>query len=142
MHRIVALIAVIVFITQLFSACGRNGKGGNTGGYDTIALRYADNLLLLRQGDCTLAILRNPWDTLQTLHTYVLVPKGKTLPSDLPEGTLVRTPLSCSVVYSSVHCSLLQMLGVMQNIGGICVVHPAMAGKRGCVARSWEAASV
>lgn len=120
MHRIVALIAVIVFITQLFSACGRNGKGGNTGGYDTIALRYADNLLLLRQGDCTLAILRNPWDTLQTLHTYVLVPKGKTLPSDLPEGTLVRTPLSCSVVYSSVHCSLLQMLGVMQNIGGIC----------------------
>lgn len=71
---------------------------------DTIPLRYAENLTLVSYPDYTLATLRNPWDTLHTLHTYILVPKDRELPAHLPEGTVVRTPLSKSVIYSSVHC--------------------------------------
>ena len=54
------------------------------------------------------------------LHTYVLVDKEKSLPADLPEGTLVRTPLSKAVVYSSVHCGLLDQIGALESIGGVC----------------------
>ncbi len=87
---------------------------------DTIPLRYADNLTLVTHSDYTVAILRNPWDTLKTLHTYVLVPASQPLPAHLPEGTIVRTPLRKSLIYSSVHCSLMDKLGVAGSIGGVC----------------------
>ncbi|WP_308756649.1 ABC transporter substrate-binding protein [uncultured Bacteroides sp.] len=87
---------------------------------DTIFLRYADNLALVAYPDYTVATLRNPWDTLKTLHTYVLVPASRPLPAHLPAGTVVRTPLRKAVVYSSVHCSLMDKLGVAGSIGGVC----------------------
>ena len=87
---------------------------------DTLDLRYASNLMLVDYGEFQVATLRNPWDTLRTLHTYVLVPCGDSLPAGLPEGTVVRTPLENSVVYSSVHCALLEELGALEAIGGVC----------------------
>lgn len=87
---------------------------------DTLSLHYAENLTLVTYPDYTIATLRNPWDTLKTLHTYILVPKEKPLPEQLPEGTVVRTPLSKSVIYSSVHCSLIDKLGAFKSIGGVC----------------------
>ena len=83
-------------------------------------MRYAENLSLSATEDYTIARLRNPWDTTRILHTYVLVDKKKSLPADLPEGTLVRTPLSKAVVYSSVHCGLLNQIGALKSIGGVC----------------------
>ena len=83
-------------------------------------MRYAENLSLSATEDYTIARLRNPWDTTRILHTYVLVDKEKSLPADLPEGTLVRTPLSKAVVYSSVHCGLLNQIGALKSIGGVC----------------------
>ena len=82
---------------------------------DTIPLRYADNLTLVSYPDYTIATLRNPWDTLKTLHTYILVPASQPLPAHLPEGTIVRTPLR-----KSVHCSLMDKLGAAGCIGGVC----------------------
>ena len=68
---------------------------------DTIPLRYADNLTLVSYPDYTIATLRNPWDTLKTLHTYILVPASQPLPAHLPEGTIVRTPLRKSDLRSA-----------------------------------------
>lgn len=102
-------------------ACGGRGKASLAlSGGDTLALRYADNLMMVDFPDYSVATLRNPWDTLQTMHTYVLVPKDKPLPDSLPAGTVVRTPLAHSLVYSSVHCGLLGDLGVLEAIGGVC----------------------
>ena len=102
-------------------ACGGRGKASLAlSGGDTLSLRHAENLIVVEYPDYTLAALRNPWDTLKTLHTYVLVPKDKPLPDNLPEGTVVRTPLARSLVYSSVHCGLLADLGVADAIGGVC----------------------
>lgn len=106
---------------MFLSSCGGRSKTASAlvqG--DTIPLRYADNLTLVAYPDYTVATLRNPWDTLKTLHTYVLVPAAKPLPAHLPEGTVVRTPLSKSVIYSSVHCGLVDKLGAFGSIGGIC----------------------
>ena len=83
-------------------------------------LRYAENITLKDAGDYTVAVVRNPWDTTKVLHTYILVPSDTEMPSDRPEGTVVRTPLESSLVYSSVHSSLISELGAGDAITGVC----------------------
>lgn len=116
------ILSVFIGMVALFlSACGGRNKATSaltTG--DTIPLRYAENLIIVTYPGYTLATLRNPWDTLRTLHNYILVPAAEPLPAHLPQGTLVRTPLSKAVIYSSVHCGLVNNLGAFSSIGGIC----------------------
>lgn len=134
-------LLICLFAVLLLSSCGGRSKTASVfAAGDTIALHYAENLTLVSYPDYTLATLHNPWDTLHTLHTYVLVPKDRELPAHLPAGTVVRTPLSKSVIYSSVHCGLMDNLGVFGSIGGVCdlkyiklpVVHEAC--RRGAIA--------
>ena len=114
-------VILFTFLLALLSACGGRSKSSSViEAEETIPLRYAENLSLSATEDYTIARLRNPWDTTRILHTYVLVDKEKPLPADLPEGTLVRTPLSKAVVYSSVHCGLLNQIGALKSIGGVC----------------------
>lgn len=119
--RKVTLLFLMLTLVLFLSAC--SGKDKTVSVFisgDTIPLRYADNLTLVNYPDYTIATLRNPWDTLKTLHTYILVPASQPLPVHLPEGTIVRTPLRKSVIYSSVHCSLMDKLGAAGCIGGVC----------------------
>ena len=105
----------------LLSACGgKNSTASGSAQGDTIPLHYSSNLSLIDYEDYIVAQLRNPWDTAKILHTYVLVDKKQPLPQELPQGTLVRTPLSKAVIYSSVHCSLLKDFGALNSIGGVC----------------------
>lgn len=116
-----SLFIHLMLSVLLFSACGGRSKTASViEAEKAIPLRYAENLSLSATEDYTIARLRNPWDTTRILHTYVLVDKEKSLPADLPEGTLVRTPLSKAVVYSSVHCGLLNQIGALKSIGGVC----------------------
>ena len=114
-------VILFIFLLALLSSCGGKSKTASViEAEEAIPLRYAENLSLSATEDYTIARLRNPWDTTRILHTYVLVDKEKSLPADLPEGTLVRTPLSKAVVYSSVHCGLLNQIGALKSIGGVC----------------------
>lgn len=115
------LLSAIAILTLLFSACGGGGKvSSHLSGGDTLPLHHAENLTLVQYTDYVVATLRNPWDTLKTLHTYILVPRQSPLPQNLPEGTVIRTPLTNALVYSSVHCSLLHQLNALNRIGGVC----------------------
>lgn len=119
----ISLFSHSILVVLLLTACGGRSKTASapTGGEEEIALRYATNLSLSQAENYTVARLRNPWDTTRTLHTYVLVDHNRPLPRNLPEGsTVVRTPLQKAVVYSSVHCSLLQQIGATASIGGVC----------------------
>lgn len=114
-------LTIFISLLILLSACsGRSKTSVATTTEKEIPLHYAENLSLADAGEYTVARLRNPWDTTKILHTYLLIDKNKPLPAHLPEGTLVRTPLSKTIVYSSVHCSLLQQIGAFQSIGGVC----------------------
>ncbi len=76
-------------------------------------------LLTMEQGNgFTLVTVANPWKG-GVLHRYVLVPRDAELPHDLPEGTIVRTPVKRALVYSSVHTSLLRDLGAIDAVRGI-----------------------
>ncbi|MCD8292365.1 MAG: ABC transporter substrate-binding protein [Prevotellaceae bacterium] len=117
MKRYLLYTAAVIL---LLSACKGGGGVTTTSVGRGLNLRYAANLTLTAYDDYTVATLRNPWDTLRALHTYILVPAGRPLPARLPEGTVLRTPLTRAVVYSSVHCSLLDELGVVQSVAGVC----------------------
>ena len=76
-------------------------------------------LLTMEQHDgYTVATVANPWGE-GVMQRYVLVPVDAQLPDSLPEGTIVRTPLSNALVYSAVHSSLFAELGSHEAVKGI-----------------------
>lgn len=104
----------------LLSACnGKSKSSFDVSDGDTIDIRYAQNITITSLKDYYVATLRNPWDTTKILHRYILVDKNVDLPTNIPEGTLVRTPISKAIVYSSVHMSLLNELGAFNSIAGV-----------------------
>ena len=114
------LSALIAFIVLLLSACGGGSKTSSAINGEIIPMKYAENLKLMKGDGYTEAVLRNPWDTTALLRTYILVDKDSEMPKHLPEGTLVRTPLSKALVYTATHCNLIHELGTVKSIGGIC----------------------
>ncbi len=117
----ILLSAHIGLIVLLLSACGGRSKTSSTAHpEEIIPLKYAENLLMTKGKGYTRVQIRNPWDTTSVLSTYILVDKYNEMPEQLPEGTLVRTPLSKALVYTTVHCNLIKELGAVQSIGGIC----------------------
>lgn len=93
-------------------------------------LRHATLLHIGRGDDHSVVTVRNPWDTTRVLQRYVLVPHDAPLPSPLPEGTLIRTPLRRTLSQSSVHAALAVRLEVGHRLAGICdegyVISPAV----------------
>lgn len=83
-------------------------------------MEYAEQITIDSCENHIVVRVRNPWDTTKILHTYVLVERGIELPSELPDGTLVRVPVEKALVYSAVHCGLLDELGALDRIGGVC----------------------
>mgnify|MGYP002514890273 FL=1 len=116
------LSAHIVTIVLLLSACGGGSKTSSAFEGKVLPLKYAENLTLIQGEGYTEAVLRNPWDTTSILRTYILVDKDKEVPDHLPEGTIVRTPLSKALVYTATHCHLIHELGAVKSIGGICEI--------------------
>lgn len=113
-------IAVCAFMLLSPSCVGERSHAQVSHG-DTLDIRYASYLQIVECKNYTLVTLRNPWDTLKTLHSYVLVSREKTFDADsLPAGTIVRVPLRRSVVYTAVHCGLLDELGALDAIVGVC----------------------
>ena len=112
----------IVTIVLLLSACSGGSKTSSAFEGEVLPLKYAENLTLIQGEGYTEARLRNPWDTTSILRTYILVDKDKEVPNHLPEGTLVRTPLSKALVYTATHCNLIHELGAVKSIGGICEI--------------------
>ena len=110
-----------IMVLPLFASCGANGGSNHAMPEgDTIPIKYVTNLTMVDYGDYIKADFRNPWDTTKNLQTFLLVPHDSELPADLPKGTVVRTPLRRSIVYTSVHNSLIEELGASEAVVGAC----------------------
>lgn len=79
----------------------------------------ADLLTLVDCGSYVVADIKNPWDSTRLLQRYVLVPDSAGNPEGLPEGTVVRTPLRNSLVYSGVHAGAIRDLGAIDAVRGV-----------------------
>ena len=107
-----------LFLAVLLSSCGGRQTASADGG-DTVPFRYAQLLQLVRYDGYTVATIRHPWRQDAVLHRYVLVPAAAPVPEGSPEGTVIRTPLRRSVVFTTVHCSLLSMLHREASVAGV-----------------------
>lgn len=86
----------------------------------TYVVHYAKGFEVKVYDDCKQVIVKDPWDSTKILHKYVLVDKKRNLPQSLPEGILIRTPLSNVLAYSTIHCSLINELKMAESIKGVC----------------------
>lgn len=120
LRRFVHITIAVCVGLFLFPSCGGGRQQAFLPEGDTLALRHATHLTMVEYDGYTLAVVRNPWDTTRVLHTYVLVEQGRELPEAVPEGTVVRVPLSRAVVYTAVHCALLDEWGKTDAIAGVC----------------------
>ncbi len=112
-------IILLCTVMLLCSSCFRSGhNAGNTLDTQDSVITAAKLLSMQRAADYTLVSVGDPWRG-GGLHRYVLVPRDIDLPKDLPEGTVVRTPVRCALVYSSVHTSLLNELGAIDAVRGV-----------------------
>jgi iron complex transport system substrate-binding protein len=83
-------------------------------------IRYAKGFRINHFKDYTQLTVRNPWDSAKVLDTYILVDRNKQLPTNLPEGTVVRTPVKRVAFASSVHAGIWNRLNKIQLTVGVC----------------------
>lgn len=112
-------VSFMVCLASLVS-CGGSHSRSNSDAGETIRMRYAEHLTITEHPGFTEVAVRNPWDTLRVLQRYILVPKDSVLPANLPDGTIIRTPVRNALVYSTVHAALISELGAGESIGGVC----------------------
>lgn len=117
-----------LFLAVLLSSCGGRQTASADGG-DTVPFRYARLLQLVRHDGYSVVTIRHPWRQDAVLHRYVLVPADAPVPDgsaaapvpegSFPDATVIRTPLRRSVVFTTVHCSLLSMLHREASVAGV-----------------------
>ena len=113
------LISILFTALLLLTSCFRSGHGaGNALDTRDSVITAARLLSMERTAGYTLVTVGDPWKG-GVLHRYVLVPRDSVLPDDLPQGTVVRTPITNALVYSSVHTSLLDELGAIEAVRGV-----------------------
>lgn len=106
---------LLSLIVVLLSSCGGRTARQQEGG-DTLSMKYASLLTIVRHEGYTEVSVRNPWKEGMMLHTYLLVPRGAELPTNMPHGSIVRIPVERAAVFTTVHCSLLNTLGHTDKI--------------------------
>jgi iron complex transport system substrate-binding protein len=113
-----AVILIIIALPLILTSC----KSEDSSGLESGNIKYAKNLSIQEYDDYTYVIIRNPWDTPSTLASYCLIDRNLSeLPKNLPAGTTtIKTPITKSVIYSSVHASLIEELGCGDAVSGIC----------------------
>ena len=110
---------------MLFVSCGGRRTTASQEAGDTVAFKYATLLTVVHHQDYTEVMLKNPWKEGMTLHRYLLVPDSID-PQDISPSTLhlqpstiIRTPLSRSVIFTTVHCAMLMSLDKEDCISGV-----------------------
>lgn len=126
MRQTVLSILSILAITalSLLQSCGGGNANHSVEG-EKIELRHAKNISMteIRDG-VTLVELKNPWDSSSMLGRYALVDKSLSESPTLPEGVVeIKVPIERSVVFSGVHTALLNELGTLQAVNGMCDVN-------------------
>lgn len=118
MNRYINLSLLFTITVLMLTSCLKARKGANDLDIQGNVVTVAKLLSMQRTPDYTLVVVGDPWKG-GVLHRYVLVPRDAALPADLPQGTVVRTPISNALVYSSVHTSLLNELGAIGAVRGV-----------------------
>lgn len=122
MNKLFAFI-ISLSVLLLLHSCGSSNTSQFSDKGDEL-IGEAHNLRMSELSDgLTLVTIRNPWDTTATMARYLLIEKGATAPSDLPEDVVkIQVPIDKSIVYSGVYATLIDELGAGDAVTGLCDV--------------------
>lgn len=114
----------LLFILFLLLSCSGNKNQNNSTQIpiedNSYHVMYAKGFSVVFYENYKEVTVRDPWDPAKLLQRYILVDKNTDLPKDLPQGTLIRTPLTSVVVSSTIHSSTMNKIGVINTIKGVC----------------------
>ena len=117
-RHILTATTLSLVVTLLLQACGSSDTTRQKG--RAVEFNYAVNLTMEEFDGYTIARIRNPWDTLKTLQTYVMLNEGTEAPAGFSSDQIINVPLNNSVIYSSIHAGLIKELGAPDAITGVC----------------------
>lgn len=114
---------IIIIMCVLLSACTggkQNSVKGSIDG-DTLQMKYAKNLCIVKHDGYTEVSLADPWNEGKELARYVLTDTPDSLDAKVKEGSVVvKTPLKKLLVSTSVHTNLYDEMGKRADIAGVC----------------------
>lgn len=116
-------LCLLPLLTSLIlTSCHDGGKAPSALAADT--LRYATNLTCQRGNGYSVWTLRDPWDTTQVLHRYILMSRASqdSVPADdaIGSASVIHVPVQRAGVATAVHCGLIDELGCAASIAGVC----------------------
>lgn len=116
--RLLSGVALIAVICLTGVSCHTESNSISIIG-DTIDMQCASLLSITECDGYTVADIKNPWNG-SLMHRYILVDKNSDIPPQLPDGTLLRTPLNRQLIFSTIHTQLINDLGCVDAIAGVC----------------------
>lgn len=148
MNRKIYIFGALLALLVLTACQGEKTTAGEAEEGDTLKMKYAKLLTIVKHGEKGTASLNNdaedaeyqyaevnvanPWKAGTLLHRYILIPKGKEGDEMVARLALqrtsgmgcttdtVRTPVERSAVFIAPHCQLMYEMGCQQAIRGVC----------------------
>ena len=148
MNRKIYIFGALLALLVLTACQGGKTTAGEAEEGDTLKMKYAKLLTIVKHGEKGTASLNNdaedaeyqyaevnvanPWKAGTLLHRYILIPKGKEGDEMVARLALqrtsgmgcttdtVRTPVERSAVFIVPHCQLMYEMGCQQAIRGVC----------------------
>lgn len=108
----------LFFVTCLFAACGKTNKEAVDKSGIPLEIEYAKGFKLTNYPGYKEIVLEKTWPGSTEQRTYLLVPKGKPVPTHKPEALVVRTPIEKIVLMSTTAVPALEYLGVADCLVG------------------------
>lgn len=115
-------IFIYIFLFLLVvSSCGDGSSVDDDATYSDTLTHHATYLNLARRPDGVLLVdIKSPWNSDKILARYAFVDRDSVLPENLPQDiNIIRTPVQRAAVFSSVHTSLMDELGVLSSLSAI-----------------------
>lgn len=117
--RCLRLPELFYFLLCLFLLVSCKGLNNENVEGEYVAIRHSELLEIVDCEGYMVVNVKNPWGK-GVLNRYLLVPSDSVMPDDLPNGTVVRTPLKQVVLFSGVHATLFEEFGLLSAIAGVC----------------------
>ena len=109
---------VIITVMAVLCSCRDSRTAADQRQGDTLRLKYAEKLTIVRHEGFTEVLLADPWNTGKTLHRYILVNDNVNDNDDVnvnlnqyPNSSVIRVPLKRSVLPRVCNADLLSIWG-------------------------------